>query len=590
MALPVINGDNQRRSRRKFASYLLQFWRFALLGLIVLLLNLQYEKRQQQSALKIDSGAGQQLLHIQKLVPAATELRLSKLYGVGCFQILDAAGQTLGYAGFTLPKTSHVLGFSGPTNVLVVLDSQGTVVESEILQSADTRDHVESIRNDSQFLSQLRGMSLSQLASGSVDGVSGATLTSMAIVEALRLRFRPVDDGPPQFAFSSLRFSEQIAAEDVERFFPSASTVRANPSTGLYEALNQNDDMVGSLLRLSPAADNIVGYQGPTDAVVVLSDQLQVLGLAVGKSYDNEPYTDYVAGDGYFGNLFDGRNLAELAELDALNIEGVSGATMTSQSVASGIAQAAQQHIAFKKKLADYQPASQPQLTKSGLPVRLRDISTVGITLFACLIGMTRLKRKRVLRIAFQLVLIGWLGLLNGDMVSQALWLGWAQHGIAWQKSLGLLALSAAAVCLPIFSGQNVYCAHICPHGAVQQLTRNRLPWRIKLNARAARVLKLLPAALLLTIIAIGMLNFAISAVDLEPFDAWIWTVAGTASIVIAVVGLAFSLLVPMGYCRFACPTGAILNGLRRTGSTWSLRDTAATLLATASVAAYLLY
>lgn len=560
-----------------------------MFGLIVLLVHLQYEKQQKHSA-RTSSSGGQQLSLVQSLVPAAAELRSTQLLEIGCYEILDASSTTIGFAAFTLPDTSSVLGFSGPTNVLVILDSRAAVVDSAIIESADTRDHVDSIRQSSRFLSQLVGKPLPQLSTVTLDGVSGATLTSLAIVESLRLRFRRVDNGPPQFTFSSLRFPEQISAEELKPFLPDASNVSANRSTGLYEVLNQRDEVVGSLLRLSPAADNIIGYQGPTDAVVVLSAQRQVLGLAVRKSYDNQPYTDYVADDRYFGNLLNDRGLAELAELDDLNIEGVSGATMTSQAVASGIPQAAEAQIAFEKRRTDYQPVSQTTSANIGQRVRLRDISTICITVFACLIGLTNLKRKPVLRIAFQLLLAGWLGLINGDMVSQALWLGWAQHGIAWQKSLGLLTLSAAAVCLTVFSGKNVYCAHICPHGAVQQLLRNRLAWRIKLGGRTTGLLKLIPVALLVTIVAIGMLNLAISAVDLEPFDAWIWTVAGTASIVIAVAGLAFSLFVPMGYCRFGCPTGAILNGLRRTGSTWSLRDTAATLLAAFSVAAYLLY
>ena len=50
-----------------------------------------------------------------------------------------------------------------------------------------------------------------------------------------------------------------------------------------------------------------------------------------------------------------------------------------------------------------------------------------------------------------------------------------------------------------------------------------------------------------------------------EPFNAYIWYVAGTSSIVLAVVSIMVSSAVPMAYCRYACATGRLLEYLRRT-------------------------
>ena len=52
----------------------------------------------------------------------------------------------------------------------------------------------------------------------------------------------------------------------------------------------------------------------------------------------------------------------------------------------------------------------------------------------------------------------------------------------------------------------------------------------------------------------------------LEPFDAYLFRVAGWASIGIAVAGLAWSLVTPLAYCRYGCPTGALFKLLRFTG------------------------
>jgi hypothetical protein len=71
----------------------------------------------------------------------------------------------------------------------------------------------------------------------------------------------------------------------------------------------------------------------------------------------------------------------------------------------------------------------------------------------------------------------------------------------------------------------------------------------------------------------------------LEPFDAWLIRVAGWGTITVAVVGLIASLFVPMAYCRYGCPTGALLKFVRYAGhgDTFGRRDTAALLLVAAA-------
>ncbi|MEJ6524143.1 MAG: hypothetical protein QNL65_08200, partial [Opitutales bacterium] len=46
----------------------------------------------------------------------------------------------------------------------------------------------------------------------------------------------------------------------------------------------------------------------------------------------------------------------------------------------------------------------------------------------------------------------------------------------------------------------------------------------------------------------------------LEPFDGYVWEVAGVVTIAIALISLHTSAFVPMAYCRYGCPTGAMLK------------------------------
>ena len=278
----------------------------------------------------------------------------------------------------------------------------------------------------------------------------------------------------------------------------------------------------------------------------------------------------YVREESYYLKYFNDRQLSELADadIDSERVEGVSGATMTSVAAAEGLLLAVKEHIVAREKLAERKVAQSIRWT-------WRDFGTASVVLAGLLIGLTRLRGKKWLRLIFQLVLIGYLGFANGDMLSQAMLAGWAQNGLPWKTAGGLVFLTIAALMVPIFSKQNVYCAHICPHGAVQQLVKNRLPWRVKLSKRATRVLNCIPALLLAWCVIVAVSPLAFSLVDIEPFDAWVFQIAGWATISIALVGLACSLFVPMAYCRFGCPTGMLLGYLRFHGSSdeWSVRD-----------------
>jgi polyferredoxin len=90
--------------------------------------------------------------------------------------------------------------------------------------------------------------------------------------------------------------------------------------------------------------------------------------------------------------------------------------------------------------------------------------------------------------------------------------------------------------------------------------------------------LRLVPFALLAVALIVATTGAAFSLVDLEPFDAWVFSVAGWPTLAVAVVGLLASFFVPMAYCRYGCPTGALLRFLAHSDR-WSRRDTAAATL-----------
>jgi thiamine biosynthesis lipoprotein len=65
---------------------------------------------------------------------------------------------------------------------------------------------------------------------------------------------------------------------------------------------------------------------------------------------------------------------------------------------------------------------------------------------------------------------------------------------------------------------------------------------------------------------ALGLFHGTFDLARLEPFDAWVLKGAAFTSACIAILGLAASLFVPQAFCRFGCPTGALLGFVRSGG------------------------
>jgi NosR/NirI family nitrous oxide reductase transcriptional regulator len=497
--------------------------------------------------------------------------------------VLDADRQRLGFVLQTSPDSDAIVGFSGPTNVLLAFDENDRIAGASILSSRDTKEHAALVSRDPQFLSSWNGLTWDEAAQRrDVDAVSGATLTSLAITESILTRLRgskPVDeneDEPP-----NLRFPDSPSVDDVREWFAEVASIQwSTEGTHQYDVLSANGSLIGHVFRTTPAADSIIGYQGPTDTLVGLDTGGRVVGIRVRKSFDNEPYVGYVRDEDYFLTLFNGKSVADLAALDlqAARVEGVSGATMTSLAVAEGLVAAASQLQTLQAERASSVAAPDANSTSDeGREWRptVTDSGIVATVVFAAILSLTRLRSKRILRTGLQIVLVIWLGFWCGALTSLATLFGWAQSGVPWQFAFGLTVVTAAALLFPALSRTQLYCHHVCPHGALQQLLRSRLPFQWQPRGRLRTTLQLLPLGLLVVAVIVTLLGLPFSLVDLEPFDAYVVRAAGAATVSIFAIGLIASLITPMAYCRYGCPTGAVLEFIRFNSSSdrWQRRD-----------------
>jgi len=477
--------------------------------------------------------------------------------------LLNAADDRVGTILRTSPAGDGAIGFSGPTDLLIVCDQDLRVAGVEILTSGDTRDHVTAIERERSFLDSFRGRPLDDLAAappGPADAVAGSTLTCHAIREALARRLGGTA--------AASRFAEPPGLADLRRVYSGAARIEVD--AGDAAVIRVHDDAgipLGWALRTSPAADRVIGYQGPTDAAVCFDTTGRVAGVIVAASYDNEPYVGYVRDDRAFRKLWRGMTISEVAGLDPdeTGVEGVSGATMTSQAVAAGVVRAAR----------DYQATAMGSGSATWLArIEPPQWGALAVIAGGVVIAFTRLKGTWFGRLAWPVVVLAYLGFGAGALLSQAQLWGWAQGGVP-KGAVVLAALAAAALILPTTTRRNVYCSHLCAHGAAQQLLVRVARPRHSLSGWLRPLASILPWAVLVVAILATVLHWPLALVDLEPFDAYLPGIAGLAALVIFAAGLVASAFVPMAYCRHACPTGALLDHLRltRRSDRFSWRD-----------------
>ena len=104
-------------------------------------------------------------------------------------EVLAASGEVIGFVIETSPASDDLVGFSGPSNVLIAFTRDEKTVGVDLLSSGDTQEHVERVLEDETFLTSYRGLTWEEASSpsaGDVDGVSGAALTSLTIKRPIR--------------------------------------------------------------------------------------------------------------------------------------------------------------------------------------------------------------------------------------------------------------------------------------------------------------------------------------------------------------------------------------------------------------------
>ena len=480
----------------------------------------------------------------------------------GLHPLLGEDGEPTGWATSTFPQAEEIMGYSGASELLVIFDSNRTVKAVRFLSSEDTDGHVKKIREDNAFWSQWEGKPEARLgASPSPVIVSGATLTSEAMTRGLAARFGA--KGMDQW------FPEPLRLADVEKWFPEADALKDGEMSG-SQLVMKGGESLGTVLRSSRMGVSARGFNGTSDVIVVLAPGGEkVLGISLLGSRDNEPYVSDVAEEVKYADGFAGKAVDQILAENPRESQSLftSGASYTNSAVVESVREMLRRHRAEK--------------AARGFPWK----SSLAIAWIVLGVGLAFHRRGngRVTRISYAVVSVA-AGIGLGWLVSQDQLIGWGANGFGLNNILPLLVLTSVALLVPAFTGKNVYCSRICPHGATQTLAGQLIKKRFHLPPKLHAIMVRVPW---LTLLVIWLLAFVASGIPFayfEPFETWSSGFIAFVPAAIFTIGILAAFFLPQAYCHYGCPTGALLKFLTASPTAWTRRDTVAAFLITAAI------
>ena len=171
-------------------------------------------------------------------------------------------------------------------------------------------------------------------------------------------------------------------------------------------------------------------------------------------------------------------------------------------------------------------------------------------------------RRLHLVQLAVNVVV---LGLWTGTFVSYTLFLRIFAGGVSL-STIGALAapllMLIVALIYPLAGRSGHYCANICPFGSAQELAGKLSRCKLRITPRVLKLLSVLRNLLWGVLMALLLTGTCTVWIDYELFTAFLYSSASVWVIVLAALFLVLSVWVPRPYCRFVCPTGALVKSV----------------------------
>ena len=338
------------------------------------------------------------------------------------------------------------------------------------------------------------------------------------------------------------------------------------------------------VVNTKPLAKDVQGYGGPVPLKIHIKDGRVV---AV-EAEPNAESPDFFNRAKELLNHWHGKSVDEaLAE----EVDAVSGATFSSKAIIANM----QRGLAYAKQHGQWsvdgsvgalgtsappivggEDGSVGALGTSAPPIVGSGGNSVGaletsappiVALVVVLLGAVvplfyNNRRLHLVQLAVNVVV---LGLWTGTFVSYTLFMRIFAGGVSL-SAIGALAapllMLIVALIYPLAGRSGHYCANICPFGSAQELAGKLSRRKLRITPRVLKLLSVLRNLLWGVLMALLLTGTCTAWIDYELFTAFLYSSASVWVTVLAALFLVLSVWVPRPYCRFVCPTGALIKSV----------------------------
>lgn len=312
-----------------------------------------------------------------------------------------------------------------------------------------------------------------------------------------------------------------------------------------------------------PLAKDVQGYGGPVPLKIHIKDGR----VAAVEAEPNAESPDFFNRAKELLNHWQNKSVDEaLAE----EVDAVSGATFSSRAIIANM----QRGLAYAQKRGQWSEegsvgalgTSAPPMVGSSVGAHGTSIPSI-VALVVVLLGavVPLFYNNRRLHLVQLVVNVVVLGLWTGTFVSYTLFLRIFSGGVSL-SAIGALAapllMLIVALIYPLAGRSGHYCANVCPFGSAQELAGKLSRRKLRITPRVLKLLSVLRNLLWGVLMALLLTGTCTAWIDYELFTAFLYSSASVWVIVLAALFLVLSVWVPRPYCRFVCPTGALVKSV----------------------------
>ncbi len=317
------------------------------------------------------------------------------------------------------------------------------------------------------------------------------------------------------------------------------------------------------VVNTKPLAKDVQGYGGPVPLKIHIKDGR----VAAVEAEPNAESPDFFNRAKELLNHWQNKSVDEaLAE----EVDAVSGATFSSKAIIANM----QRGLAYAKQHGQWgEDGSVGALGTSASPIEGGSVGALEtsappiVALIVVLLGAVvplfyNNRRLHLVQLAVNVVV---LGLWTGTFVSYTLFLRIFAGGVSL-STIGALAapllMLIVALIYPLAGRSGHYCANICPFGSAQELAGKLSRRKLRITPRVLKLLSVLRNLLWGVLMALLLTGTCTAWIDYELFTAFLYSSASVWVTVLAALFLVLSVWVPRPYCRFVCPTGALVKSV----------------------------